>query len=78
MNNVDTTGIIKISARSVRMSSTCYPQKNINNVPKGITLRLRRICDTDEKFDIRSYKYQNYLIARDYKPTLVKRQFYAI
>ena len=78
MNNVDTTGIIKICARSVRMSSTCYPQKNINNVPKGITLRLRRICDTDEKFDIRSYKYQNCLIARDYKPTLVKRQFYAI
>ena len=23
--------------------------KNIGNVPKGITLRLRRICDTDEK-----------------------------
>ena len=47
------------------LPSTCYPKKNINNVPKGIALRLRRICDTDEKFDIRSYKYQNYLIARD-------------
>ena len=53
-------------------------KKNINNAPKGIALRLRRICDTDEKFDICSYEYQNYLIARDYKPTLVKRQFYAI
>ena len=60
------------------LPSTCYPKKNINNVPKGIALRLRRICDTDEKFDIRSYEYQNYLIARDYKPTLVKRQFHAI
>ena len=60
------------------LSSTCYPKKNINNVPKGIALRLRRICDTDEKFDICSYKYQNYLIARDYKPSLVKRQFHAI
>ena len=40
--------------------------------------RLRRICDRDENFDIRSYEYKIYLIARDYKPTLVKRQFYAI
>ena len=60
------------------LPSTCYPKKNINNVPKGIALRLRRICDTDEKFDIRSSEYQNYLIARDYRPTLVKRQFYTI
>ena len=57
---------------------TCNPKKNINNVPKGIALRLKRICNTDEKFDIHNYEYQNYLIARDYKPTLVKRQFHAI
>ena len=38
------------------LPSTCYPKKNIKNVPKGIALRLRRICDTDEKFDIRSYE----------------------
>ena len=44
----------------------------------GIGLRLRKVCDTDEKFDIRSSEYQNYLIARDYKPTLVKKQFHAI
>ena len=53
--------------------STCYPKKNINNVPRGNALRLRRICDTDEKFYIRSSKYQKYLIARDYKSALVKR-----
>ena len=57
---------------------TCYPKKNINNVPQGIALRLRRICDADKKLAIRSYEYQNYLIARDYKPTLVKRQFHTI
>ena len=28
------------------LASTCYPKKNINNVPKGIALRLRTICDT--------------------------------
>ena len=60
------------------LPSTCYSKKNINNVLKGIALRLRTICDTDEKFYICSYEYQNYLIAGHYKPTLVKRQFHAI
>ena len=59
------------------LPSTCYPKKNINNVPKCIASRLKRICNTDEKYDIRSSEYQNYLIARDYKPALVKRQFRA-
>ena len=40
------------------LPSTCYPKKSINKVPKGIALRLRRICDS----------------ARDYNPTLVKKQ----
>ena len=60
------------------LPSTCYPKKNINNNPKGIVFRLRRVFDKDEKFDTRSYVYQNYIIARDYKPTLVKREFHAI
>ena len=38
-------------------------------------LRLRRICDDDETFDKRSTEYQNYLIAREHKPSLVKQQF---
>ena len=58
--------------------STCYPKENISNVPKGIALSLRRTCDTDEKFDVCSYKHYNYIITRSYKPTLVKRQFHAI
>ena len=60
------------------LTFTCCPRKNINNVPKRIALRLRTICDTDEKFDIRSSEYHNYLNARDCKPTLVKRQFHVI
>ena len=57
------------------LPSTCYPYKNIRNVPKGIALRLRRICDTDEKYNQRSSEYQNYLIDRKYNPTLIKKQF---
>ena len=44
------------------LPSTCYPKKSINKVPKGIALRLRRICDS----------------ARDYNPTLVKKQFHSV
>ena len=36
---------------------------------------LRRICDSDDKFDKRSVQYQKYLVARDYKPNQVKKQF---
>ena len=55
--------------------NTCYPKNNICNIPKGIALRLRRICNDDETFYKRSTEYQNYLIAREHKPSLVKQQF---
>ena len=48
------------------LPSTCYPNRNIRNVPKGIALRLRRNCNSDEKYDKRSEKYEKYLITRDY------------
>ena len=55
--------------------STCYPKNNICNIPKGIALRLRRICDDDDTFDKRSLGYQNYSVARDHKPSTVKKDF---
>ena len=30
------------------MPNTCYPSNNINNVPREIVLRLKRICDKDD------------------------------
>ena len=57
------------------MPSTCFPSRNIEKVPEGVALRLRRICDTDSKFEIRSTEYQQYLIARGYKPYKVSKQF---
>ena len=60
------------------LPSTCYRQKNMNNVPKGTALSFKRICNTDGKFEIRSYEYQNYLIIRNCKLTLVKLHFHAI
>ena len=55
--------------------NTCYLKNNTWNIPRGIALRLRRICDDDEIFKKRSSEYQNYLIARDHKPSIVKKQF---
>ena len=57
------------------LPTTCYPKRNINNIPKGIALRLRRICDSDNKFQERSKEYKNYLIGRQYKPSVVNKQF---
>ena len=45
------------------------------SIPRGIALRLRRICDDDEILEKRSSQYQNYFIARYHKPPIVKKQF---
>ena len=45
------------------------------SIPRGVVLRLRRICNSDKKFEKRSIEYQNYLIARDYNPDKVKKQY---
>ena len=57
------------------LPSTCFPKNNIENIHKGVALRLSKICDSDEKFEKYSVEYQNYLTARDYKPGKVKKQF---
>ena len=40
------------------LPTTCYPRKSINNIPHGIAIPLRRICDSDEKFKQRSEEYE--------------------
>ena len=56
--------------------NNCYLKNNICNISRGIALQLRRICD--EAFKKRSSEYQNYLITRDHKPSIVKKQFSAV
>ena len=55
------------------LPNTCFPKSNIEKIPKGVASRLRRICDSDNKFEKRSKEYQNYFTARDYKPRQVKQ-----
>ena len=56
------------------LHNNCFPKNSIENVPKGVVLRLRRTCDSDQKFEGLSVQYQKYLAARDYKPSKVKKQ----
>ena len=58
------------------LPSMCFPKNNLESIPKGVALRLRRICDSDEKFEKHSAEYQNYLIARDCKPGKVKKTIF--
>ena len=57
------------------LPSTCFPKNNIENIPKGVALHLRKIYNSDQKFRKHSAEYQNYLIPTDYKPGKVKKQF---
>ena len=58
------------------LPNTCFPKSNIENIRKAVALRLRRICDSENKFEKRSKEYQNYyFIARDYKARKVRKQF---
>ena len=47
------------------LPNTCFPKSNIENISKGVALCLRKICDSDNKFEKRSKEYQNYFIATD-------------
>lgn len=37
---------------------TCYRHKNIKDAPRGNVLSLRRICNTDEKFESHANEYK--------------------
>ena len=50
-------------------------KKTTCNIPRGIVLRIRKICDDEETFEKRPSEYQYYLIARDHKSYIVKKQF---
>ena len=57
------------------LPSTCFPKNNIEDIPEGVSLCLRRTCDSGEKLEKHSAECQNYLFARDYMPGKVKKQF---
>ena len=57
------------------MSSTCGIYDNINNIPRGFALRIKLICDSDEKITLRSKEYKNNLIDEGSKSKLLEKHF---
>ena len=76
-NSKTTAGIFSKPTNSFTyaMPSTCYPFNNINDVPRGIPLRLKCICESNENFTVRSNVYKNYLIVRNQKPKVIEKNF---
>ena len=48
---------------------------SILGIQKGVALRLRRICSTDQQFNKRSNEYKTYLIGRGRKLKNVEKSF---
>ena len=57
------------------LPNACFPKSDVENIPKGVALRLRRICDSDRKLEKHSKECQGYFVATDYKPRKVRKQF---
>ena len=49
-----------------------------NGIAKGVALRLRRICSSDEEYRRQSQIYSTFLISRGHKADLVNKEFTAI
>lgn len=56
-------------------ASSCHDKASINGIPKGVSLRLRRLCSTESEYDERSIEYMNYLAIRGYDENKVRKAF---
>ena len=56
-------------------ASSCHAKSSINGIPKGVSLRLRRLCSTDAEYDLKSADYKEYLAVRGYNEKTVEKEF---
>ena len=56
-------------------ANSCHNLSSINGIPKGVALRLRRICSTDDDYQQKSGEYTSYLVNRGYDQKSVKQSF---
>ena len=56
-------------------ADSIHPKSTFTGIQKGVSLRLRRICSTDEEFNERSKEYKAYLAARGHNPASVLKEF---
>ena len=53
----------------------CYQPSSIRGIQKGVTLRLRCICSTDNEYSSKSIEYQDYPTRRGHDPKRVYDNF---
>ena len=56
-------------------ADSCHRKISINGIQKGVALRLRIICSTDEEYQEKAKLYMAYLVARQHDPVIVKKTF---
>ena len=56
-------------------STSCHKPSSMNGIPKGVTLRLRKICSTTQEYQSKAKEYSSYLVARGHNPKTVKSTF---
>jgi len=56
-------------------ADSCHNKSSINGISKGVALRLRRICSTDEEYLKKVNEYLSYLTTRGHKYKLAKQSF---
>ena len=72
----ETTVYSKPTDAHLYLHAKSYPKaSSIRRIQKGVALRLRRICSTDNKYPSKSIKYQDYLNRRGYDPKSVHDTF---
>ena len=54
---------------------SCHKPSSIRCIQKGVALRLRRICSTDNEYSSKSIKYQDYHNRRGHDPKKVHDTF---
>ena len=75
-NKLQTTVYSKPTDSHLYLHATsCHNRASINGIPKGVSLRLRRLCSSDEDFDRQAAEYMKYLKLRGYKSSSVTKAF---
>ena len=67
-NHLSTTVYSKPTDSHLYLHATsCHNSKSINGIPKGVALRLRRICSSENEYRNKSEEYTSYLTNRGYE-----------
>ena len=75
-NKLETTVYSKPTSSHMYLhNSSCHPSGCKKGISKGVALRLRRICSSDEEYNKQAELYKSYLVSRGHNPKLVNQEF---